>query len=83
MFTIMVLMALVTTLIATPALALISPIYHRGMTREEFEVRQASEAELESAPTSVLLGEHEPAGGSAAPPGGPDRSTAERMPEAG
>jgi hypothetical protein len=32
-FTIMVLMALVTTLMATPALALVSPLYHRGMTR--------------------------------------------------
>ncbi len=31
-FTIMVLMALVTTLMATPMLALVSPIYHRGMT---------------------------------------------------
>jgi Kef-type K+ transport system membrane component KefB len=31
-FTIMVIMALVTTLMATPMLALISPIYHRGMT---------------------------------------------------
>jgi Kef-type K+ transport system membrane component KefB len=34
MYTIMVLMALVTTLMATPMLALISPIYHRGMTSE-------------------------------------------------
>jgi Kef-type K+ transport system membrane component KefB len=34
LFTIMVLMALTTTLMATPMLALISPIYHRGMTRE-------------------------------------------------
>jgi Kef-type K+ transport system membrane component KefB len=31
-FTMMVLMALVTTLMATPMLALISPLYHRGMT---------------------------------------------------
>jgi K+:H+ antiporter len=31
-FTIMVLMALVTTLMATPVLALVSPLYHRGMT---------------------------------------------------
>jgi Kef-type K+ transport system membrane component KefB len=31
-FTIMVLMALVTTLMATPMLALVSPLYHRGMT---------------------------------------------------
>jgi Kef-type K+ transport system membrane component KefB len=30
-FTIMVLMALVTTLMATPMLALVSPLYHRGM----------------------------------------------------
>jgi Kef-type K+ transport system membrane component KefB len=36
-FTMMVLMALVTTLMATPMLALISPIYHRGMTAEEVE----------------------------------------------
>jgi Kef-type K+ transport system membrane component KefB len=34
LFTIMVLMALTTTLMATPMLALISPIYHRGMTAE-------------------------------------------------
>jgi len=32
LFTIGVLMALVTTLMATPMLALISPLYHRGMT---------------------------------------------------
>jgi Kef-type K+ transport system membrane component KefB len=38
-FTMMVLMALVTTLMATPMLALISPIYHRGMTAEESEAR--------------------------------------------
>ncbi|HEV7762717.1 MAG TPA: cation:proton antiporter [Acidimicrobiales bacterium] len=36
-FTIMVLMALVTTLMATPALALVSPLYHRGMTPDEVE----------------------------------------------
>ncbi len=34
-FTIMVLMALVTTLMATPMLALVSPIYHRGMTSSD------------------------------------------------
>jgi Kef-type K+ transport system membrane component KefB len=34
-YTIMVLMALVTTLMATPMLALISPIYHRGMRADE------------------------------------------------
>ena len=34
-FTMMVLMALATTLMATPMLALISPIYHRGMTAED------------------------------------------------
>ena len=33
LYTIMVLMALVTTLMATPMLALISPIYHRGQTK--------------------------------------------------
>ena len=32
-FTIMVLMALVTTLMATPMLALVSPIYRRGTDR--------------------------------------------------
>ena len=32
LFTMMVLMALATTLMATPVLALVSPIYHRGMT---------------------------------------------------
>jgi len=58
LFTILVLMALVTTLMATPALALISPIYHRGMTREEFEAERATEEELEAVPTSMLLGEH-------------------------
>ena len=31
----MVLMALVTTLMATPMLALVSPLYHRGMTPAE------------------------------------------------
>jgi Kef-type K+ transport system membrane component KefB len=36
-FTMMVLMALVTTLMATPMLALISPIYHRGMTAKDAE----------------------------------------------
>jgi Kef-type K+ transport system membrane component KefB len=35
LYTIMVLMALVTTLMATPTLALISPIYHRGMTPKD------------------------------------------------
>jgi Kef-type K+ transport system membrane component KefB len=35
LYTIMVLMALVTTLMATPMLALISPIYHRGMTSKD------------------------------------------------
>ncbi len=36
-FTMMVLMALVTTLMATPILALISPIYHRGMTKADVQ----------------------------------------------
>lgn len=36
-FTVMVLMALVTTLMATPMLALVSPHYHRGMTAESAE----------------------------------------------
>jgi Kef-type K+ transport system membrane component KefB len=40
-FTMMVLMALTTTLMATPMLALISPIYHRGMTAEEVEAKKA------------------------------------------
>ena len=35
LYTIMVIMALVTTLMATPMLALISPIYHRGQTKSE------------------------------------------------
>jgi Kef-type K+ transport system membrane component KefB len=34
-FTMMVIMALVTTLMATPILSLISPLYHRGMRDEE------------------------------------------------
>jgi Kef-type K+ transport system membrane component KefB len=34
-FTMMVLMALVTTLMATPLLALVSPDYHRGMRVDE------------------------------------------------
>ena len=34
-FTMMVLMALTTTMMATPLLALVSPMYHRGMTAEE------------------------------------------------
>ena len=34
-FTMMVLMALTTTLMATPLLSLVSPIYHRGMTADE------------------------------------------------
>jgi Kef-type K+ transport system membrane component KefB len=37
LFTMGVLMALVTTLMATPMLALVSPLYHRGMTRERVE----------------------------------------------
>jgi Kef-type K+ transport system membrane component KefB len=40
-FTMMVLMALATTLMATPMLALISPIYHRGMTAESAEAGKA------------------------------------------
>ncbi len=58
LFTIMVLMALVTTLMATPMLSLVSPIYYRGMTREEVEANRASaEAELEASPASTLLSE--------------------------
>jgi Kef-type K+ transport system membrane component KefB len=37
LYTIMVIMALVTTLMATPMLALISPYYHRGQTTAETE----------------------------------------------
>ncbi|MGH2784899.1 MAG: cation:proton antiporter [Actinomycetota bacterium] len=37
LFTIMVIMALVTTLMATPMLAVISPHYHRGQTSAEAE----------------------------------------------
>jgi Kef-type K+ transport system membrane component KefB len=42
-FTIMVLMALVTTLMATPMLALFSPIYHRGQTAEVARAGAAGE----------------------------------------
>ncbi len=35
LFTMGVLMALVTTLMATPLLALVSPLYHRGMTADD------------------------------------------------
>lgn len=48
-FTIMVLMALVTTLMATPALALVSPLYHRGMTPDEAPEAE-SEGETEPVP---------------------------------
>jgi hypothetical protein len=44
---------------ATPALALISPIYHRGMTRDEFPAEQATEDELAAMPTSMLPGKHD------------------------
>jgi Kef-type K+ transport system membrane component KefB len=44
-FTMMVLMALVTTLMATPLLSLVSQDYHRGMTAESMEV-PGEEAEL-------------------------------------
>jgi Kef-type K+ transport system membrane component KefB len=40
-FTMMVIMALVTTLMATPILSLISPLYHRGMRDEEVARQQA------------------------------------------
>ena len=48
-------MALVTTLMATPLLALISPLYHRGMTAApEPEVEVADETVTEqSASTTV------------------------------
>jgi Kef-type K+ transport system membrane component KefB len=36
-FTMMVLMALTTTLMATPLLSLVSPLYHRGMTADSAE----------------------------------------------
>jgi Kef-type K+ transport system membrane component KefB len=49
-FTIMVLMALVTTLMATPMLALVSPLYHRGMTPAD----GAGEPGAESAVREVL-----------------------------
>jgi Kef-type K+ transport system membrane component KefB len=42
-FTMMVLMALTTTLMATPLLSVISPIYHRGMTAEDEEAKRAFE----------------------------------------
>ena len=50
LYTIGVLMALVTTLMATPMLALISPLYHRGMT-----------AAPESEGTAVTITEYLPA----------------------
>ena len=55
LFTMGVLMALVTTLMATPLLALISPLYHRGMTAApESEVEVADETVTEQpAPTTV------------------------------
>ena len=58
LFTMMVIMALVTTLMATPMLALISPLYHRGMRDEipdEFPdlsepIRLPSDARRSSSP---------------------------------
>jgi Kef-type K+ transport system membrane component KefB len=49
-FTMMVLMALATTLMATPLLSLVSPIYHRGMTADEVsdEALIAELAELDA-----------------------------------
>jgi Kef-type K+ transport system membrane component KefB len=47
LYTIMVLMALVTTLMATPMLALISPIYHRGMTPKDANADEELSVELE------------------------------------
>lgn len=47
LYTIMVLMALVTTLMATPMLALISPIYHRGMTSKDAKADDELSVELE------------------------------------
>lgn len=41
LFTAMVLMALVTTLMATPLLALVSPDYHRGQTSDDSELLHA------------------------------------------
>ncbi|MGH2785299.1 MAG: cation:proton antiporter [Actinomycetota bacterium] len=47
LYTIMVLMALVTTLMATPMLALISPIYHRGMTPKDAAADEELSVKLE------------------------------------
>ena len=47
LFTIMVIMALVTTLMATPMLALISPMYHRGMTEGGAPVEQEEPFEFD------------------------------------
>lgn len=58
-FTIMVLMALVTTLMATPMLALISPIYHRGMTAKDVHTEDELSVELED--QHVRNGKHVPA----------------------
>lgn len=54
-FTMMVLMALSTTLMATPMLALISPIYHRGMTAEgpQTRLRRPSDATRSSSPSAL------------------------------
>jgi K+:H+ antiporter len=60
-FTMMVLMALVTTLMATPMLALISPIYHRGMTAQTVAARPTRTEEPLGAGASLAL-EGEPVG---------------------
>ena len=53
-FTMMVLMALTTTLMATPMLALISPLYHRGMTAEDVPLGP-DEADPATAPEPALV----------------------------
>jgi len=43
LFTMGVIMALVTTLMATPVLALISPLYHRGMTAKQLDAERGDD----------------------------------------
>jgi Kef-type K+ transport system membrane component KefB len=73
-FTMMVLMALATTLMATPLLSLISPIYHRGMTAGDVD---AADAEV-TVPDLADLQEDsfaETNGGAQRPPGGNGRTS--------
>ena len=81
-FTMMVLMALVTTLMATPMLALISPIYHRGMTASDIDGRRTGEHSEDDDPVphvpdmDGVAGDGQNGNGSSARtvPAGPPRS---------